>query len=136
MEAVISGFLAALASALGKAAFALRETFVEKCTQYYSNEKQQNFCSWAGLGVCAAAFGCVILLNGAMLSFFLVAMQRSGSAAATVVNSTVNFLSAGLLGWIIFGETLSLQWWLGSLVIILGVSLISSSSSERKVKAK
>ena len=110
--ACISGSLAAVSSAAGKATF--------KALERAGSEH------WAARGgVAALGLAALAALNGAMLSFFLVAMQESGSARATVLNATVNFALSGALGFLLYGEELNSTWLLGSTLMLCGVVLLA-----------
>uniref|UniRef100_A0A0K2TMT2 Uncharacterized protein n=2 Tax=Lepeophtheirus salmonis TaxID=72036 RepID=A0A0K2TMT2_LEPSM len=52
-----------------------------------------------------------------------------------VINSATNFLITGLFGYILFGESLKLSWWIGISFIISG-SFILIQDEKEKVKNK
>ena len=65
---------------------------------------------------------------------FTTAMQGMRTVTATSATTTVNFLLSGLAGWALFGEILSLSWWLGISFIIAGVMLLNADQIEEKSK--
>ena len=46
-----------------------------------------------------------------------------------MLNTASNFTCTGILGYLIFGETISYKWVLGSVMVIVGASLIAFSQS-------
>jgi len=63
-------------------------------------------------------------------------MQGMRTVTATSATTTVNFLFSGFAGWILFGEMLSLSWWLGISFIIAGVLLLNSDQIDEKRKTE
>ena len=51
---------------------------------------------------------------------------------ATTLTNAFSFTLAGVLGLIAFGEQMSPQWCIGTIVILLGVYLVTSGSKESK----
>ena len=74
----------------------------------------------------------MLMANAMMMASFLQSLQDSGSLNATVINSSVNFFFSGLAGKLLFGEILSGQWWLGAMLILTGVWMVSLSSEATK----
>jgi len=71
---------------------------------------------------------CVIMIfvcNAAMWALFTRALNSSASSVrVTVVNSSMNFFFTALFGYLIFGEPVSLRWYIGSSLIVAGVILM------------
>lgn len=44
---------------------------------------------------------------------------------ATVIATAVNFILTGVAGWAVFREALSLRWWAGAGLTLMGVALVA-----------
>nr|XP_058944212.1 transmembrane protein 42-like [Pocillopora verrucosa] len=78
----------------------------------------------------ASSFLLVFLFNALMWTLFVKSLRASSSSAtATVTNTASNFICTALLGCLLFGETLSMQWWLGTSLILTGLILIHYNSA-------
>ncbi|CAH0729894.1 unnamed protein product, partial [Brenthis ino] len=49
----------------------------------------------------------------------------SNSVSPTVISSASSYILSGILGVVIFKETSSFQWWIGTALIIQGLALIA-----------
>ncbi|RKP38804.1 hypothetical protein BJ085DRAFT_1898, partial [Dimargaris cristalligena] len=71
---------------------------------------------------------CLVLIglsNILMWALFSKALHKADSSiTVTVYNTAVNFFLTALLGNLVFGEPLSLRWWFGSSLILLGTVLM------------
>jgi drug/metabolite transporter (DMT)-like permease len=76
----------------------------------------------------AGMLGC----NAAMTSCYVLALQSSGSVPATVISTAVNFVVTGVAGWALFREALSLRWWGGAGLTLMGVALVAGWGFEKK----
>jgi uncharacterized membrane protein len=121
--AILSGTSAALASVFGK--LAMDDEFVDHVVRG-SNLFDARLEANAVLATRALCFAMIFASNAIMMSLFAKSMDLVGSVAATVTNSATNFTLSGLLACVIFGESLSLRWWLGSLSILVGIVLINN----------
>ncbi|KAM7446028.1 Transmembrane protein 42 [Porites harrisoni] len=131
--AVFAGFCAATASTCAKLAM--------------SPELQRNF--WCDLllqrvaespslsSVCETiviisrvlSFLLVFFFNALMWTLFVKSLRGSSSSAtATVINTGSNFICTALLGCLLFGEALTMRWWLGTSLILTGLILIHYNS--------
>jgi uncharacterized membrane protein len=142
LMAIASGALAAIAAGLGKIALS-HDTFV---TQLITSN-----CNWAieayvGLDVTPykcevvvpllvrmAIFLIMLYCNALMLSLFLKALGVHGSLEVVVLNSSVNFVFTGLIGHLLFRESVSRYWVFGIALIAIGISLITLSGQTRAV---
>ncbi|KAJ7957837.1 Cell growth defect factor 2 [Quillaja saponaria] len=75
----------------------------------------------------------VILFNVTMWVCYVNSLKALSSLQATVTNFAINFISSGLAGFFLFAEAISLQWFAGALLIVIGVLVLSKSSNEKKV---
>ncbi|KAG6538582.1 uncharacterized protein LOC122038423 isoform X3 [Zingiber officinale] len=80
-------------------------------------------------------YGLVILFNVMMWGCYVNSLKALSSLQATVTNFAANFLTSGLAGFFLFKEPLPSQWFLGAILIILGVYVLSQSSSPRKLNS-
>ncbi|KAK9073280.1 hypothetical protein SSX86_007604 [Deinandra increscens subsp. villosa] len=111
-----------------------------------SNSKKKGY-GWAvsaGLNAAFAAisakfitpqlvrYGMVILFNVMMWGCYVNSLKALSSLQATVTNFATNFLSSGLAGFFLFEEPLSLKWFAGALLIVVGVFILSKTSIEEK----
>lgn len=87
------------------------------------------------LALRAACVGGMLGANAAMTSFYVRALHASGSVQATVIATALNFLLSGAAGWAVFGEPLSLQWWAGAGLTLMGVALVAGWGFETTSKA-
>lgn len=55
------------------------------------------------------------------------------SLPVTVVSSSVNFLLSGVMGCVLFNEKITMDWFLGATLIVIGVLLIISSQKVSSV---
>ncbi|KAH9315124.1 hypothetical protein KI387_023751, partial [Taxus chinensis] len=70
----------------------------------------------------------VILLNVVMWSCYVNSLKALTSLQATVINFSANFVVSGFAGFLIFKESLHLQWFAGASLIVLGTLTLSKSS--------
>ncbi|XP_065183295.1 transmembrane protein 42-like [Sycon ciliatum] len=125
--AFLSGFLAALASLSAKLASSplIGGISEQVCTILDGSEVFCKFVSWS---LSACCFGVVLLMNSAMWTVFVSALEASSSTVeVTVINTTANFISSAALGWLVFGETLSLLWWAGAACMLSGLALYQAT---------
>ncbi|KAK1273183.1 hypothetical protein QJS04_geneDACA015208 [Acorus gramineus] len=72
----------------------------------------------------------VICFNVTMWGCYVKSLKALSSLQATVTNFAMNFLSSGLAGFFLFEESLSSKWFAGAALIVLGVFVLSKSSSD------
>ncbi|CAG8445279.1 14719_t:CDS:2 [Funneliformis caledonium] len=137
---ILSGTFAALASVFAKL-FTDARTFVvaqylcniivnENCEDILNETIRVKF-----LRICC--FGSIFICNTLMWTFFTKALNKSSSSLqVTVLNTATNFCMTAVLGNIIFGEILSLQWWIGASLIVIGTLLVNDRKDQMKNKDK
>ncbi len=86
--------------------------------QYFGNNVR-------GLVQRAACVVAMLLCNAAMTSYYVQSLHQSGSLLATVINTSVGFVLAGVAGHVVFDEPLSMQWWGGAGLALAGVALLA-----------
>ena len=65
-----------------------------------------------------------------MWKFFNRSLQLfPTSLLASIVASATNFMVTALLGKLIFGDSLSYEWWVGTVLIMIGMIFIQSDSA-------
>ncbi|KAL5557922.1 hypothetical protein UlMin_034133 [Ulmus minor] len=77
-------------------------------------------------------YGAVIFFNVIMWACYVNSLKALSSLQATVTNFATNFLTSGLAGYFLFQEALSFQWFVGAMLIVVGVLILSKSSTEKK----
>jgi multidrug transporter EmrE-like cation transporter len=77
-----------------------------------------------------ALIGAMLALNSVMLGFLVRAMHALGTAPATTIINAFSFGLSGLVGLVVFGETLALRWWVGLGFILSGVACIAIGSGQ------
>jgi drug/metabolite transporter (DMT)-like permease len=73
--------------------------------------------------------------NALMLAYFLDALEKENSSLmVTAVSTSVNFISTGVIGNLIFAETVSPAWYGGALLTSCGAALVSYSQKAPSVE--
>ncbi|GBC03865.1 hypothetical protein RclHR1_05380002 [Rhizophagus clarus] len=110
--------------------FRYYQTFF-KCEEILNEIKEDT--NWIMYFIRISCFGSIFMCNALMWTFFTKALNKSSSSLqVTVLNSATNFCMTAILGNIIFGEALSLQWWFGASLIVIGTLLVNKSSYDIK----
>lgn len=118
--AVTAGFMAALGSVSAK--LATNNHFILDFCQF---TVKADLCVQISLLLRIVFFALIFICNGMMWTFFTKSLQYcSSTAEATVTNTASNFLISALVGVVLFNEALSLRWWMGASLIVLGLLLI------------
>lgn len=119
--AVIAGVMASLGSTCAKLAMS-GDVIKSHCQLLAGTTICQQVC----LYIQVMFFLLIFVCNAIMWTFFTKSLQYcSSSVQATVTNTASNFLFTALVGLVLFNESLSLRWWFGSLLILLGLILIN-----------
>lgn len=146
--AVTSGFLAASGSVLGKYAMSedhflgmihMIETVIKFLISSFINSPV--FLTWFSSIVAVIEsnsivfriilFISMVIMNTLMWTTFSKAMNVSSSAViASAINTAFNFIFTAIYGSLLFGEVLTLKWFLGSSLMIIGVILIKSDETK------
>jgi drug/metabolite transporter (DMT)-like permease len=121
---LLAGFFAALAGVCGKVAADSR--VIESLSDSVSVQTALRALSAVG----------VVLSNALMWHCFVRSMHESNSVVAATVNACVNLLFTALFGSLLFGESFSLKWILGALLMSLGVVLVAHGTSDTKKEKK
>mmetsp|Transcript_13745 Transcript_13745/g.29735 ORF Transcript_13745/g.29735 Transcript_13745/m.29735 type:complete len:83 (+) Transcript_13745:123-371(+) len=74
----------------------------------------------------------MLLMNAFMIHYYVQALNISGTMVGTLVNTAVNLLCSSLFGWLLFDESLSLQWWIGASFMATGIYCIQRVSTDGK----
>ncbi|XP_060076405.1 transmembrane protein 42-like [Ylistrum balloti] len=124
--AFLAGTMAALGSVFAKLAF--NGGIISQACEVMVEVTVCSKLKWYIQGVC---FGLIFISNALMWTCFTKSLQLcTSSLEATVINTATNFLVSALIGWMFFHEGLSLKWWIGSLLILLGLMLIHRGGDE------
>ncbi|OZJ06173.1 hypothetical protein BZG36_01029 [Bifiguratus adelaidae] len=140
--ACLSGIFAATASLFAK-------LFTDTRTEYVSSVLQQllvpasmndkvpvgdvvrmdDLCMRVTGGIC---FGLIFASNAAMWSTFTKALAKSESSVkVSTINNATNFFVTAILGNLLFNEPLTLRWWCGASLIVLGTLLVSQRQGQK-----
>lgn len=130
--ALISGLLAALASLCGKFSMTADETY-HLCDVLSSNwlgtGTSHYFCDKMITFLRVAFFISMIACNAVMWTLFTKALRLcTTTLEATVTNTASNFFFTAIFGQTLFGEYLTLLWWLGTVLILFGLLLMHKGS--------
>ena len=76
--------------------------------------------------------------NGLMLRCFVKGLHETDSLTATVTSAAVNFVLAAAGGSLFFQEHLSMRWFIGAFMVLLGIALLlyGERSDARHKKTK
>jgi len=116
---VLSGLFAALSGFLGKVTFDPGLVIAVSILNVRTNF----------MHIIQVGLGCLMVIsNILMLQTFNKALQISSTTIqVSILNTASNFIFTALIGFLAFGERLSLIWWSGTSMILLGTYIISSS---------
>jgi drug/metabolite transporter (DMT)-like permease len=112
LSAAVSGLCGALSAACGKAAGGTDMPWPVSWILY---------CFMVGL-------------NAIGMIFYGKAMQRSSSLHATGAAVTASIAFSGLVGWVLYGDSLTHWWWMGLVFLSAGVPLIQPRRPPSKAK--
>ncbi|KAI4339911.1 hypothetical protein MLD38_024795 [Melastoma candidum] len=79
-----------------------------------------------------AKYGCVVMFNVVMWGCYVQSLRDLSTLQATATNFAANFLASGFAGSLLFGELLKLQWFAGAFLIVIGVLVLSTSTTEER----
>ena len=68
----------------------------------------------------------MITTNAYMIASFLRGIQESGSIAGTSLSTAANFVASAMFGKLFFQEPTNGQWWVGFVMVLLGVMILSN----------
>lgn len=130
---ILSAFFASSASVFGKFAFDLNEGSFASQTVHSLAALTGLDTSLTTMIVRAVFIIGLIIANSCMLKFYVESMRSYTALQATMFNFAFNFLFSALSGMLIFGEILTLRWWLGASIMLSGVLLTSGGMSKNEV---
>eukprot|EP01080_Neovahlkampfia_damariscottae_P010353 gene10353-2767_t len=122
---LVAGLFGSFSSIFGKLSTDTTQTFLKNCILFFSSSE---FVLIVARILC---FIINILCTGIMWTYFVESLQNLSALTATVLNTCSNFISTGIFGYLIFGETLTLKWFFGISVILMGISLIVSGEKNK-----
>lgn len=130
---LICGFLGGLGSVFGKLAFSgdslPLQLFLSSCPNF------SHYCQYFGIFLRFIAGGLMFATNATGIGYFLRSMETNHTVVVVVLSSSTNFLSTGILGKLIFAEELNKSWYSGSVLILIGMLLISFSQKTDEKKS-
>jgi drug/metabolite transporter (DMT)-like permease len=122
--ALMSGFLGALASCLGK--IALDSNSPLNRLEFVAAHAPAEY------AVRGIFFLAMMVCNAYMLGAFLDGMEQAGSVAGTALSNAANFLSSAVIGYIVWHERFTTLWYIGFMFILIGTILLTTAASERR----
>ncbi|XP_017291586.1 transmembrane protein 42-like [Kryptolebias marmoratus] len=132
--ALVAGFLggaASLAAKLSVGADYLREMCESGLSGWPQSDHGATVCDWLHVPLRLLCAGLLLSCNAVMWTMFSKALRHcSSSARATVTTTASNFISSGILGRVIFGETHSALWWTGISLTLCGLLALHASTPQ------
>lgn len=125
--AVICGICGAIGSLFGKLAFSNNKIISKLETVLCIIVVDDSICYLISIVLRIISFILMILFNGLMVNSFLKSIRNYASVSVAVVSTASNYLATGFIGYIVLDENLSLYWFSGSILISIGLCLISMS---------
>ena len=122
----LPGVLGALASAVAK--FALDQVHRNRVLALVSLQDSL----WAHLVAMIALFLVKLALDAWAVQRLVAAMQRLGSVVSTSMTSSIGFVAAGFLGWLLFGDSIDGEWLCGTALIVAGMVLLARETKHSK----
>jgi len=138
--ALTSGVLAALAGTFGKLAMTESDSLwvCESISGYFFMDRRDSLslCSQGVIGLRILSFALMILFNAIMWTTFVKALRFCNtSLEATVTNTAANFFTSAVVGRVVFEETVTLMWWVGTLLIIFGLGLMAYTDNGGTIRS-
>ncbi|XP_022071601.1 transmembrane protein 42-like [Acanthochromis polyacanthus] len=128
--ALLAGFLGAAASLSAKLSLGA-DYLREMCESGLSGWTGPSCCDWLHIPLRLLCGGLLFICNAVMWTFFSKALRLcSSSAGATVTTTASNFISSGLLGRLIFGESHAALWWMGISLTLCGLLVLHGSTPQ------
>ncbi|XP_008290002.1 transmembrane protein 42-like [Stegastes partitus] len=132
--ALLAGFLGAAASLSAKLSLGA-DYLREMCESGMSGRTEAaagpSACDWLHIPLRLLCGGLLFICNAVMWTFFSKALRLcSSSARATVTTTAANFISSGVLGRLIFGESHAALWWVGISLTLCGLLVLHGSTPQ------
>ena len=137
--AISSGVLGALAAAVGKLSLSEESLLVSAAQSACSPVQDHSLCSLLGMGVRGGGFLVMLGLNAGMMRLLLLALTKGSTAYVTLSATSSNFVLSvrqiicptfslkiikGILGGLLFGEPMTVQWAMGLALIVIGMGVL------------
>ncbi|KAI1297914.1 hypothetical protein HDE_04430 [Halotydeus destructor] len=130
-HSVLSGIMAATASLFGK--LAMDSDALGHLVPYLV-KGDQKLGHWYTV-IRALLLVLMVLTNTVMWTMFTKALVKSRtSLEATVVNTAANFIFTAIFGTLLFDETIGFLWFLGSIMILIGLILVKMGADRQRKK--
>ncbi|XP_041845114.1 transmembrane protein 42-like isoform X4 [Melanotaenia boesemani] len=132
LYALLAGFLGAAASLSAKLSLGsdyLKEMCESGLRDGTETDGGSPVCDWLHIPLRLLCGGLLFTCNAVMWAFFSKALHYSSSSArATVTTTASNFISSGVLGRLIFGETHMALWWAGISLTLCGLLVLHNAA--------
>ncbi|XP_037533115.1 transmembrane protein 42-like [Nematolebias whitei] len=129
--ALLAGFLGAAASLSAKLSIGADylRGMCESGLSGWAPTEASALCDWLHAPLRLLCAGLLFCCNAVMWTMFSKALHHSSSSArATVTTTASNFISSGILGRFMFGESHSAVWWTGICLALGGLLLLHASA--------
>jgi drug/metabolite transporter (DMT)-like permease len=132
------GFFGGIATIFGKLSFSQNWIIDFILKQCVIGLESQVSCYYVEVLIRIVAFIGIVACNLLIANYFLKSMEDNNTLVVIVISSATNFLTTGILGQLIFGETVTSTWYTGSCLITIGMILVSlsdgPSTESKKIK--
>lgn len=135
VEPFLSGIFGALGSVAGKFALSADSPINNVCLNEVGKallNVPHSTCTIIIVTFRVMLFLVMLGCNGLMLSNFLMALEKRGTLTVVIISSTCNMLASGMLGYLLFGESLRESWIFGASLMLIGVFLVAHSQQDTK----
>mmetsp|Transcript_14827 Transcript_14827/g.41712 ORF Transcript_14827/g.41712 Transcript_14827/m.41712 type:complete len:162 (+) Transcript_14827:80-565(+) len=126
-QCAAAGALGALGSFFGKLGGLPSEDWMAGPAAFLSSGLHPAMLLWS---IRLPCYGMLFACNAAMMSLQLKAVRELPSLQATIVNTTTNLTTTGLLGYCVFSEDLSSRWLAGAALVVCGTGLVLMAATE------
>ena len=122
----VSGLIAAITGFVGK---------IGLDSNHFNDIISSQPGSWSDMMLRVLLMITTLLLNSSMLALFSRALSLSEvSAVVTSINTATNLALTTILSVLVFQEPLSSQWCCGTLLVMIGVSLVIADDDQKEKK--
>lgn len=132
MLPVYCGLYSSVASITGKIVFSSDVAFhiTEFCQLHLNSQHAVAPCGLIVIVLRAFLFVVMLSSNALMMAAFLTSLETYSTIYVTVISSSVDFLSSGILARLILSEQISSKWYMGATCIVIGITLVAYAQVE------
>jgi drug/metabolite transporter (DMT)-like permease len=130
---IVCGLLGGFGTIFGKLAFSSDNIPINQLSEIchsYTVTMQRLNCEYSITFVRIIAAAMMLGSNALVVGYFLRAIEVNNTVVVIVISSAMNFLTSGVFGQLLFGEIVGKSWYFGSLLIVIGMLLVSYSQGQ------